>query len=52
MVEPVKKLALPVVAGVLLEMFEGSWVMAAPTFTTLRILQIRRIHYGGGGSAC
>ncbi len=36
MVEPVKKFALPVVAGVLLEIFEGSWVIAAPTFTMPR----------------
>ncbi len=37
MVEPVKKFALPVVVGVLFEMFDGSWVMAAPTFTMPRL---------------
>src|SRR5690349_5471823 len=35
-VEPVKKLALPVVVGVLVEMFDGSCVIAAPTFTMPR----------------
>src|SRR3954469_19749155 len=36
MVEPVKKFALPLVVGVLFEMFDGSCVIAAPTFTMPR----------------
>src|SRR5689334_23572265 len=39
MVEPVKKLALPVVVGVLFEMLDGSCVMACPTFTMPRFLR-------------
>ena len=33
MVEPAKKLALPVVVGELLDTFEGSDLIASPTFT-------------------
>src|ERR1044071_6145399 len=36
MVEPGKKFALPVVGGVVVEMFDGSCVIAAPTFTMPR----------------
>jgi hypothetical protein len=36
MVEPVKKFALPVVVGVLFEMFDGNCAIACPTLTMPR----------------